>query len=351
MKALLLIPGQEPTPCPRVPCLSLFPLLDRPFVQHVVEAIARRGIREIMIVHGPGSQAIKQFLGDGTRWGCSFSYHAINDPERPEAELRTVVPSDGPILIGRADQLPAIPTVIRVTPPGLLYGTANNWSGWAVVSSQELANLPPDASLGEYLAARRLQWVDVGQPIVLRTLADVQAAQRALLLVRFPGAMIAAHETDPGIWIGRNVQLDPGAKLQSPVFIGDNTVVAGGARVGPGAVVGANCMLSRDSYVHETTVCPGTFVGSGVELDGVIVDGRSLVNPVQQTVATVDRRWLDRLAPGIPNAGLTLLVAGVACVCALPVITATYLWRRLTRTIPPSDSAEGMKSVVAGDRT
>jgi len=354
MKAILLLPGQEKTPCPRAPYLSLFPLLDRPFIQHVVEAIARRGIRDIQILHGPETGAIQKFLGDGARWGCSISYHAIDDPDRPEVELGRIVQSDGPILIGCADQLPALPTVLRFTAPGLLYGTPDNWSGWAVCRSQELMNLPPDAPLLETLIARGLQWVDVGQPIVVRALADIHIAQRALLLVRFPGAMINAHETKPGIWIGRNVRMDPSATLESPVFIGDNTVVASGAKVGPGAVVGANCMLGRDTTVQETTICPGTYVGTGVELNGVIVDGQCLVHPVQQTVATVNRNLLDRLTPGISlNAGFSLVLAGVTSAFALPVLVTTYFWRRLSRRRipPPSDLAGGIEGASVGDRS
>ncbi len=353
MKAILIIPGQDSTPCPRVSCLALFPLLDRPFLQHVIEAIARRGIREIQIVHGPQAEAIVQFLGDGKRWGCTFSYQLIADPNQPELYFKTIEPSKSPILIGRADQLPALPTVLRMAGEGLLFGTPNNWLGWALVHSHQLNSIPPQTSLIAHLSATGAEWVDVGQSILLRTLADVATAQRTLMLMRFPGALFAAHETQPGIWIGRNVRLPEGVITEAPLFIGDNTVIADGVRVGPNAVVGANCLLARDSMVQETTVCSGTYVGVGVELNGVIVDERSLINPQRMTVITVDRRFLDRLAPGIPLTGVAaLLTAGIVSICAVPVIAATYLWRKgIKRRLPPkSDSAEPPKPSTVGDQ-
>ncbi|MCE9567908.1 MAG: hypothetical protein K8U57_38400 [Planctomycetes bacterium] len=257
----------------------------------------------------------------------------------------------GPILLGRADQLPPLPTVLRQSEPGLLFVTEGNWTGWAVLSDAALLSVGVGSSLAEHLISHELPQVDVGESIILRTLADVPSAQRLLLLAQFAGVLVPAHETRPGFWMGRNVRIDSSAKLVPPVFMGDNSVVASGAKIGPGAVIGADCMLGRDSSVQETTVCAGTYVGPGVELNGVIVDGRSLVNPQQKTTAIVDRRLLDRLSPGVPLSGsVALLLAGIAAVCAVPVVVATALWRRRrTRPLPISSNLPGTKDDVVAD--
>jgi lipopolysaccharide/colanic/teichoic acid biosynthesis glycosyltransferase len=177
--------------------------------------------------------------------------------------------------------------------------------------------------------------VDVGPPVVLRRVSDVPAAQRAFLRGQVPGALVAAREVQPGIWVARNVSLGAACVLEPPVFVGDNTVVGPGVHLGPFAVVGPDCMLDRDSGVHDTTVCAGTYVGPGVELDGVIVEASSLINPRQETVATVDRRLLDRVAPALPLAtGHWRVLGAAAFAAALPVILLVALWLRLTRPGP-----------------
>jgi lipopolysaccharide/colanic/teichoic acid biosynthesis glycosyltransferase/carbonic anhydrase/acetyltransferase-like protein (isoleucine patch superfamily) len=337
MRAILVIPRQTETPCPTVACLPLFPLMDRPFLQHVVEALVGRGVLDIHVVCGAGAEAVEPFLGDGARWGCSFSYHLLGDPERPAGVLRALAAEDGPVLLARADCLPALPATLVPSGRGTLFGTPDDWSGWAVVEAGELGRVAavPLAELGRHLGARGLDWVEVGQPVVLRALSDVPAAQRAFFRDHALRALVAAREVQPGVWLARNVRVAPKSVLRPPAFVGENTVVGPGVRVGPFAVVGPDCMLDRDSGVHDTTVCAGTYVGPGVQLDGVIVDASSLINPRQATVAAIDPRLLDRLAPVVP---LTTwpwrVLAASAFVLTLPVALLVALWLRLTRAGP-----------------
>jgi hypothetical protein len=205
------------------------------------------------------------------------------------------------------------------------------------VDARVLSELPPVPlpELARQLAARGVRWVEVERRLVLRSFSDVPAAQRTLLLGQIPGVLTAAREVRPGVWLGANVQLAPTATLEPPVFVGENTAVGAGVRVGPSAVVGADCLLAGDSAVRGTTLCAGTFVGPGVDLDGVIVDGNSLVNPHQQTVTTIDPRLLDQVAPTLPYAsGVWRLLALAAFIVALPVVAAAAFWLRLTRRGP-----------------
>jgi hypothetical protein len=337
MRAILVVPRQTETPCPTVPCLPLFPLLDRPFLQHVVEALVGRGVTDIHVVCGAGAEAVEPFLGDGARWGCSFSYHLSADPEHPARVLRAFAAEDGPVVLARADCLPALPAALAPSGRGTLFGKPGDWSGWAVLDAGELgrAAAVEPAELGGHLAARGLDWVNAGDPVVLRSLSDVPAAQRAFLRDPALRALVAAREVQPGVWTARNVRVAPASVLRPPVFLGANTVVGPGAHLGPYAVVGPDCMLDRDSGVHDATVCAGTYVGPGVELDGVIVDASSLVNPRLGTVALIDRRLLDRLAPVVPLAnGPWRALAAAAFVVTLPVALLVALWLRLTRPGP-----------------
>jgi NDP-sugar pyrophosphorylase family protein len=337
MKAVIIVPEQKASACPSVPCVALFPLLDRPFLQHVVEAVARRGVREVQFVLGPGADAVVEHFGDGTRWGCAFAYHLIADPNEPGGVLRSLVEPGEYVLVATADQLPALPTVLRATPPGLLFGTPGSWSGWAVVRGEELSSAGGGAlrDLGPALAEKGLKWVDVGRPVTFRSVTDVPEAQQRLLRGDVPCVLVTAQETAPGVWLAPNTRVADTSTLVPPAFVGANTVIGPGAVIGPNAVVGPDCMIDRGAHVRDATVCAGTYVGTGVELSGVVADGRCLVNPRLRTVATIDRQLLDRLATGLPLVrSLEPLLAGAALVAAAPVVLAAALWLWLTRPGP-----------------
>ena len=81
MRAVILATGECPDMNPlneRYPT-PLFPLVDRPFLQHVVETLVEQGITDMdfLLCHLP--EEIERTFGDGTRWGAQFRYHLAHD--------------------------------------------------------------------------------------------------------------------------------------------------------------------------------------------------------------------------------------------------------------------------------
>src|SRR5262249_59015293 len=94
----------------RYPAPAL-PLVDRPFIQHLVEHVAGQGVKQFDFVLSHLPEQIEQHLGDGTRWGCRFTFHLARDAARPYGLLRALDlgPADGePLLLGHADRLPVL---------------------------------------------------------------------------------------------------------------------------------------------------------------------------------------------------------------------------------------------------
>src|SRR5215467_3526840 len=61
---------------------SLLPIYDKPMVYYPLATLMLAGIREIMLISTPDDLAKYQlFLGDGSRFGLSFSYAAQAKPE------------------------------------------------------------------------------------------------------------------------------------------------------------------------------------------------------------------------------------------------------------------------------
>jgi len=77
--------------------------------------------------------------------------------------------------------------------------------------------------------------------------------------------------------IGRNVRLDPGARVESHTVLGDNVVVRAGAQVG-------NSVVGENSYLASGCTVSGAVIGNAVEIhenahisEGAIVGDRSVV--------------------------------------------------------------------------
>ena len=61
---------------------QLMPVYDKPMIFYPISVLLKAGIREIAIITTPSQQFLfKELLGDGSQWGCSFTYFAQPKPE------------------------------------------------------------------------------------------------------------------------------------------------------------------------------------------------------------------------------------------------------------------------------
>jgi lipopolysaccharide/colanic/teichoic acid biosynthesis glycosyltransferase len=298
MRAVIFSTGDWPGIKPlndRYPA-PLLPLVDRPFLQHVVEHLAGQGITKLEFVLSHLPEKIEHLLGDGHRWGCKFTYHLVRDAERPYRVLRTMhFEENEPILLGHGERLPLLTVKGAATSAvPILFCTRHDnsdngverldWTGWALVTPEHVAQLPPEVDLAGLLD--HLEQVKSEGPerrVVARSLAtltfnDMLAGHEAVLGKHFEGLLLTGREIEPGIWLSRNVMLHPTAEIFPPVYVGENCRIEAGVKLGPRAVLGHDCVLDTHSTVTNSLVFPGSYVGEGLELAEVIVDKNLLIN-------------------------------------------------------------------------
>lgn len=353
MRALIIATGDEPGIAPlndRYPA-PLLPLVDRPFVQHVVESFANQGVKQFDFVLSHFPEKLEHFLGDGHRWGARFTYHLTRDATRPYRLLKAVdwqFEGGEPVLFGHADRLPALALEkARVATPTLIGWRDGDgqrrWSGWALLSPEQLASLPAEATekeLEQHLTAAAGQsWVEAGRPLSTANFLDILTSHQAVLGKEFAGLLLGGREVEPGIWLSRNVVLHPTAQVFPPVYIGENCQIGRGVRLGPFVVVGNDCLLDERSTLTQSVIFPGSYVGEGLELADVLVDKNRLVNArVGGAVTITDDFILGSMSERHLRRGLMRVVSQasgvVALVLASPVLLLTALCLKVVRPGP-----------------
>jgi NDP-sugar pyrophosphorylase family protein len=357
MRAIILATGNSPAtaalnehyPTP------LFPLADRPFLQHVIEYCVNQGVTQFDFVLSHLPERIEHYFGDGKRWGSRFTYHLARDPSHPYRLLKALDLTSGPngaLLLGHADRLPQLnlrETGACGSPPVLFSwrdatGTAlaRRWTGWALLAPQHIAALPADADenglelhLQATVADERC-WRELPPPLSIATFDDLLAAHHAVLTKAFSGLLLSGREADPGIWLSRNVKLHPTAQLVPPVYVGENCSIGAGVELGPDAVIGRDCILDSHCKVLNSVIFPGSYVGEGLEPTDVILDKNRLINVrLGGAVDVADNFLIGSLSEGQlwpwTVRLFARLVALLFLVAATPVLLLTALWLKLIR--------------------
>ena len=337
---------------------AMLPLMDRPFIQHVIETLVNRGVNRFEVVLSHLPEKIEALLGDGKRWGVDIRYHLVVRPDRPYRPLKLLGdhPDNHPILLGHADRL-VLADIHTVKPSSPADGSVlyyyrddtapsgqpeRKWSGWAWLSQECLADIPEDGDendLRAYLEALsncRIEENDRFQPLSVQSCGDLIASHLGVLAKKKSGLMVRGQEIEETIWLARNVSLHPTAKLTPPLYIGDNCRIGKGVQIGPDAVIGHDCVLDEKSTVARSVVFPGSYVGEALELSDAIVDKNCLINVRVGSEITIHEDFiLGSLADKQLRRGWNRILSQATAILlllpALPIIAILALYFKLRR--------------------
>ena len=364
MRAVLIATGNAFPPDPfrdHLPA-PLVPLVDKPFIQHVVECLVGQGYDRFDVVLHHRADQIEAFLGNGRRWGCSFTYHVARNPRRPYGLVRIMSFDERtrePVLLANAERMPQVSLKDSVREHGcklpvLIYHDregggrrrpSRRWTGWALLSAESLNLLPGDldeAGLEEHLAT-----LVAGEPVQVATerlltvhsTGRILSAHQAVLRGEFPDLLLPGHVVRPGVRCPHRHDLRPSVRVRPPVYVGENCRVGSGVELGPHAFVSRDCVLEDGCKVSHAVVFSGTYVGEAVELSHVLAAGNVLVPAHLETPVTVaDPVVLGNLYehPLARRLGeLTVrALAGILLLAAAPVLLLTALYVRVFRRGP-----------------
>ena len=272
---------------------SLLPLGDRPMLQHIVESLVAQKITNIELIVDHAPESIEALLGNGDRWGGKFRYHLMSQAEFPYRSLKIISSLKAePWVLIHAERYPGCGVETASSRnPILFYGESSpedpsrRWKGTAIFPADtaidQLSNLT-EQELRSYLEAMvgRSEasvidvpdWLDVSSP------SDLLRTQALLLERRLDGLTISGTEREPGIWISRNVAVHPSVLLVAPVYIGPDSRINRGVRIGPKVVIEGESIIDNSTSIENSLVMAGSYIGEALELNNTIVEHSLLVN-------------------------------------------------------------------------
>lgn len=299
MRALIFAPGE----CPGMDAMTvrypvpMIPLIDRPFIQHLVRFLVDQGVDECDFVLSHMPEQIERFLGDGEDWSCRFCFHLARDPLRPYSVLKRLDLSGdvGPMLLGHADQLPPVRFGTEMLHDGTVAychcgkdgdskASDLEWTGWAWVSSPLIEEIRPDMDAGELSsfivdrARNKGAVIETGAPLSMRSYKQMLETHRRVLEKRVSDFRISCGEVKDGVWLSPNVCVHPTARIVPPVYVGEDCRIGTGAKIGPNAAIGSGCVIRGKCNVENAVILPNSYIGEALELDGVIVEENNLIN-------------------------------------------------------------------------
>lgn len=263
----------------------LLNIADKPIITHILESLSKQGINtfDLILHHFP--EQVEKKLENGSRWGIQINYHLVKDPISP---LTAIIPAiknweNCNILIGAGNTLPQIDDLFspKTSLPVFYNYPDENWSGWALMSSESLKNLPANTPLKNLPHQFKIFTAKKVKPFFkARNYRELLESNKRFISLKkseflFPTPM---KNVEPGVWISRAVIIEPGVRVIPPVLIGENTHIKSGACIGPDAIIENHCIIDNDSTVKNSLVFQNSYVGETLEINRCIIDRNLLIN-------------------------------------------------------------------------
>jgi mannose-1-phosphate guanylyltransferase len=348
-KAMILAAGQgtRVRPLTKGVPKPMVPILGKPVMEHIIEHLARYGVKDIMVNVAYNHWKIENYFGDGHRWGVNIGYAYEGACEHGEVVPRPLGSAGGMrriqdfsgffdettiVLCGDAiidldltsalfehKRKQALASVITLEVPldqVKNYGVVVAAKDGRVESFQEKP-APEEArsrlastgiyifepSIIEYIPPR--QEFDIGSqlfPLLVEKklpfyaqsrffnwidigrVADYWAVCQRVLKGEVAQMDMPGREVRPGVWVGLNTSIDwDSVDIRGPVYIGSGTAVEKGVKIEGPTWIGHGCLLRENSKVVRSVLFEYTRLNKGSTFEEVVASPQYCVDSAGHT--------------------------------------------------------------------
>jgi mannose-1-phosphate guanylyltransferase / phosphomannomutase len=331
----------------------MVPIVGKPCMEHILELLARHGMREIIVTVAFLPQAIRSYFGDGETLGLDIEYSVEESPLGTAGSVRLASDKlDDTFLVISGDALcdidlselvafhkekgAAVTIGLKSVDNPLEFGIVvtdddgrierflekPSWgqvfsdtinTGIYVLEPEVLRHVPDDRpfdfskelfplllEMGRPLYGKVCDgyWQDIGNLDQYRQ-ANFDALD-GLVQLNVPGIRLRGN-----VWVGEGVEIDDLEGLEGPAFVGNYCRISPDASIGPHSVLGASVTLRERARTVRSVIDASTHIGRSALIEGAILgrscDIRSHVR-VQEGVAIGDEATIGAqsvIAPGV----------------------------------------------------
>jgi carbonic anhydrase/acetyltransferase-like protein (isoleucine patch superfamily) len=109
------------------------------------------------------------------------------------------------------------------------------------------------------------------------------------------------HEIRPGVWVGEGGQIDRGARVLAPVYLGAHCRVRRNAVITRCSVLEHHACIAPGTVVENSTVLPYTTVGAGLDILNSVIGNRRLVHLLRNVEVQInDPKLMDIASHSAP---------------------------------------------------
>ena len=302
MKAVILVGGQATRllPLTHNTPKAMVPVLNTPFLEHVISHLASHHIRDIVLALGRLAHSIESYLGDGSRFGVSIKYALEKDPLGTAGAVKNAASYlDDTFLVLNGDIFTDLDitamtdlhrnrkakATIALTPVedpsayGLIETDATSRvlnflekpnkdeittnminAGTYVLEPDVLNQVPPGMKCsferevfpklladGELVCAYASPsyWIDIGTP-----------SKYLQLHFDLLNGKCRQHNPAPGheVSIGENTDIHPTARIKGPTVIGASCYIGPKAKISGPATIGDGCAIREGSVIEKSII-------------------------------------------------------------------------------------------------
>jgi mannose-1-phosphate guanylyltransferase len=348
MKALFLAGGMGTRLKPLTDKLPkpMVPIMNKPLLERSMENLRKCGITEIVISTCYKSKYIKDYFGNGSKFGLKIEYVCEDMPLGTGGAIKkTEKLFDDTFLVFNADilcnmdymelvkfhksqQAKVTIAVTRVKNPsayGVIEYDQNNYAvsftekpeadkiksnyinaGVYVMEPSVLSEIPEDRPVsieretfptllkkGYKVAVYKgcTYWMDIGTPEkYLQTHRDIMAGD-----CRISGVSFSNHR----VFKDGKSFIDTTAVIKGPVYIGDHVNIGAYATIGPNAVIGDDVTIHMGGTVIDSIIWDNVNIGICAKMDGAVaasdcvVESRTVHSDTAFT-KTESVEWLNK---------------------------------------------------------
>ena len=283
----------------------MLPIVNKPIVEHLLIEAKQAGIKEFIFIVGYRDEAVRQYFGDGDKWGVSIGYHNQRKQMGTADALRMVehlvdgnfVMMNGDIIVRQADirklarRKETTMSVIEVDDTRDLgtveikgrqvvrihekvkpvTGTPSNAAntGLYLFTPDIFAAIShtPKSPRGEYEITDSLQWlINQGQPVGYQKIDY-------WLDLSYPWNLLDVNESLlPEIDARNSGQIEENVVIKGKVSIGEGTVVRSGTYIVGPVIIGKDCDIGPNCYIRpHTAIGDRCHIGNAVEVKNSII--------------------------------------------------------------------------------